>query len=244
MPVRLSVIVSVSFGTGVTPSGSDCSSNVPAIIAAPAETENASSSRFPLPGVPWYVSRLAWRRRLDTRPAPAAPCLAWPPATASGCPPNSWGRPQAIAARFPGGLNEVIRQDSEDSPWDDDVALAVIQAEELLTPTSTSNGWRPAGWTGNGPTAAGSGTGPPRPWNISRPIRGPRPPLEGGRQTGVWPGPFRSGSPAPETRGIWSAARTTSRSFCTPIPGAPGALWPSMWPWYGCFRDIATSSPT
>ncbi len=39
----------------------------------------------------------------------------------------------AIAARWPGGLLDVERCDTPDSPWDDDVALSLILGEELLT---------------------------------------------------------------------------------------------------------------
>ena len=41
---------------------------------------------------------------------------------------------EAIRERYALGLSEIIRQDTPDSPFDDDVALAVIQAEELLKP--------------------------------------------------------------------------------------------------------------
>lgn len=40
----------------------------------------------------------------------------------------------AIAAAFPAGLPDIIRQDSADSPYDDDLALTVLLAEELLEP--------------------------------------------------------------------------------------------------------------
>lgn len=53
---------------------------------------------------------------------------------ALGLPAEALGSADAIAARWPGGLTEVLRQDSPASPWDDDVALAVILAEELASP--------------------------------------------------------------------------------------------------------------
>lgn len=40
----------------------------------------------------------------------------------------------AIRQRFPGGVSDIIRWDTAESPFDDDVALALIQAEELLEP--------------------------------------------------------------------------------------------------------------
>ena len=51
-----------------------------------------------------------------------------------GLPAEFLATPEAIRSRFPGGLTEVIRQDTPDSPYDDDLALALIQAEELLAP--------------------------------------------------------------------------------------------------------------
>jgi len=51
-----------------------------------------------------------------------------------GLPTEFLHTPEAIRARFPGGLRDVIRQDTAQSPWDDDLALAVILAEELLEP--------------------------------------------------------------------------------------------------------------
>lgn len=51
-----------------------------------------------------------------------------------GLPAEPLGTAQAIRERFPDGLREVIRQDTPASPHDDDVALALIQAEELLQP--------------------------------------------------------------------------------------------------------------
>ena len=37
-----------------------------------------------------------------------------------------------VAAEFPGGLQDVIRCDTPDSPFDDDTAMALLLAEELL----------------------------------------------------------------------------------------------------------------
>jgi ADP-ribosyl-[dinitrogen reductase] hydrolase len=53
---------------------------------------------------------------------------------ALGLPTEFLGTPDAIRAAFPDGLADVIRQDTPESPFDDDVALAIIQAEELLEP--------------------------------------------------------------------------------------------------------------
>lgn len=41
---------------------------------------------------------------------------------------------ERIAAAFPGGIREVHRQDTRESPYDDDLALTIILAEELLEP--------------------------------------------------------------------------------------------------------------
>ena len=51
-----------------------------------------------------------------------------------GLPTELLGTPEAIRTRFPQGVTEVIRQDTPGSPYDDDLALALIQAEELLEP--------------------------------------------------------------------------------------------------------------
>jgi ADP-ribosyl-[dinitrogen reductase] hydrolase len=51
-----------------------------------------------------------------------------------GLPAESLRTPEAIRREFPAGLSEVLRQDTAESPYDDDVALALIQAEELLQP--------------------------------------------------------------------------------------------------------------
>jgi ADP-ribosyl-[dinitrogen reductase] hydrolase len=52
---------------------------------------------------------------------------------ALGLPAQDLGSAAAIADRWPDGLWEVERRDTPQSPWDDDVALSVILAEELLT---------------------------------------------------------------------------------------------------------------
>lgn len=54
---------------------------------------------------------------------------------ALGVPTEFLHTPAAITARFPGGLTEVHRADRPASPWDDDVAMAVVVARELLRPT-------------------------------------------------------------------------------------------------------------
>lgn len=54
---------------------------------------------------------------------------------ALGVPTEFLHTPEAIAAEFPGGLREIRRRDSARSPWDDDVAMAVDLARELLEPT-------------------------------------------------------------------------------------------------------------
>lgn len=51
---------------------------------------------------------------------------------ALGVPTEFLGTPEAIHARFPGGLLEVLRRDTAESPYDDDLALALHLAEELL----------------------------------------------------------------------------------------------------------------
>lgn len=53
---------------------------------------------------------------------------------ALGLPAEPLGTAAAIAQRWPDGLAEVLRQDTRTSPYDDDVALAVIMAEELVQP--------------------------------------------------------------------------------------------------------------
>lgn len=44
------------------------------------------------------------------------------------------GTPDAIRDRFGGELRDIVRQDSPESPHDDDLALTLILAEELLEP--------------------------------------------------------------------------------------------------------------
>jgi ADP-ribosyl-[dinitrogen reductase] hydrolase len=51
-----------------------------------------------------------------------------------GLPTEYLSTPDAIRARFPQGLTEVVRQDTPGSPYDDDLALALIQADALLEP--------------------------------------------------------------------------------------------------------------
>lgn len=52
---------------------------------------------------------------------------------ALGVPTQSLGTAAAIAGQWPHGVRDVVRRDTPGSPWDDDVALSVILAEELLT---------------------------------------------------------------------------------------------------------------
>ena len=58
--------------------------------------------------------------------------LAHAAGNALGVPTQDLGTAGAIAARWPGGVREVERRDTPESPWDDDVALALILGEELL----------------------------------------------------------------------------------------------------------------
>jgi ADP-ribosyl-[dinitrogen reductase] hydrolase len=51
---------------------------------------------------------------------------------ALGVPTEFLGTPAQIATAFPGGVRDVHRADRPDSPYDDDLALAVLLAEELL----------------------------------------------------------------------------------------------------------------
>ncbi len=53
---------------------------------------------------------------------------------ALGVPTELLDTPEAIRARFPEGVRDILRQDTPESPFDDDLALAIIQAEELLQP--------------------------------------------------------------------------------------------------------------
>lgn len=58
------------------------------------------------------------------------------------------GTAEEIERQFPGGIREILRRDTPDSPYDDDVALTVILAEELLEPVidlrRLAHGW--AAW--------------------------------------------------------------------------------------------------
>jgi ADP-ribosyl-[dinitrogen reductase] hydrolase len=51
---------------------------------------------------------------------------------ALGVPAERLARPEAIRAAFPGGLTDIVRADTPASPFDDDTAMAVLLAEELL----------------------------------------------------------------------------------------------------------------
>lgn len=53
---------------------------------------------------------------------------------ALGVPTGLLGTPESIRERFPGGLTDVFPSHSEASPYDDDTAMTLIQAEELLHP--------------------------------------------------------------------------------------------------------------
>ena len=53
---------------------------------------------------------------------------------ALGVPTEYYHTAEAIAAAFPEGLHDIIRQDTAQSPYDDDLALTVLLAEELLEP--------------------------------------------------------------------------------------------------------------
>jgi ADP-ribosyl-[dinitrogen reductase] hydrolase len=53
---------------------------------------------------------------------------------ALGVPTEFLATAERIAAEFPEGVREVIRADRPDSPYDDDLALQLILAEELLEP--------------------------------------------------------------------------------------------------------------
>ncbi|HMU61658.1 MAG TPA: ADP-ribosylglycohydrolase family protein [Gemmatimonadales bacterium] len=52
---------------------------------------------------------------------------------ALGVPTEFLGGPEAILAEFPGGVRDILRRDTPASPFDDDVAMALLLAEELLT---------------------------------------------------------------------------------------------------------------
>ncbi len=51
---------------------------------------------------------------------------------ALGVPTELLGRPEAILLEFPGGVRDILRRDTPASPFDDDVAMALLLAEELL----------------------------------------------------------------------------------------------------------------
>jgi hypothetical protein len=51
-----------------------------------------------------------------------------------GVPTEFLNTPDGIRARFPEGIRDVQRQDTPDSPYDDDLALTLLLAEELLQP--------------------------------------------------------------------------------------------------------------
>jgi ADP-ribosyl-[dinitrogen reductase] hydrolase len=51
---------------------------------------------------------------------------------ALGVPTEFFHTAEAIATAFPGGLRDIIRHDTAESPYDDDLALTVLLAEELL----------------------------------------------------------------------------------------------------------------
>jgi ADP-ribosyl-[dinitrogen reductase] hydrolase len=53
---------------------------------------------------------------------------------ALGVPTEFLGTAEAIARKFPGGVQGILRNDSELSPYDDDLALTLVLAEELLQP--------------------------------------------------------------------------------------------------------------
>jgi len=52
---------------------------------------------------------------------------------ALGVPTEFHGTPEAIRAEFPEGLRDIHRRDTPTSPFDDDVAMAIELAEELVT---------------------------------------------------------------------------------------------------------------
>jgi len=52
---------------------------------------------------------------------------------ALGVPTEFLGGPEAIQRAFPGGVRDILRRDTPASPFDDDVAMALLLAEELLT---------------------------------------------------------------------------------------------------------------
>ena len=58
--------------------------------------------------------------------------LAHAAGNALGVPTEFLHTPDAILAEFPGGLRDIVRRDTPESPFDDDVAMALLLAEELL----------------------------------------------------------------------------------------------------------------
>jgi len=60
--------------------------------------------------------------------------LAHAAGNALGVPTEFLETPAAIEQEFPGGLRDIRRRDTPSSPWDDDVAMALHLAEELLQP--------------------------------------------------------------------------------------------------------------
>ncbi len=85
---------------------------------------------------------------------------------ALGVPGEFLDTAEAIAARFPGGVRDILPGAA--APWDDDLALAVCLAEELLEPEVSLErlahrwiGWMNEGgrgigiWTRPGPQAPG-----------------------------------------------------------------------------------------
>ena len=59
--------------------------------------------------------------------------LAHASGNALGVPTEFLNSPEAILAEFPGGIRDIVRRDTPDSPFDDDVAMALLLGEELLT---------------------------------------------------------------------------------------------------------------
>jgi len=51
---------------------------------------------------------------------------------ALGVPTEPLGTPEAIRAAYPAGLRDIVRADTPASPFDDDTAMALLLAEEIL----------------------------------------------------------------------------------------------------------------